>query len=581
VSFFEYFKGEGLLPGLEERIRLARGSGEVDLLLTNCKLVNVLSGAIHPASIAVAGDTVVGIDGEYGARETLDLGGRYVAPGFADAHVHLESSMVSVAGFAEAVVPRGVTMVFTDCHEIANVLGLEGIRYMIESAAEAPIDLFVMLPPCVPATPLETSGAVLEAEDLEPMVGEPRVIGLGELMNFPGTIGGDPKILAKLALFPRGPVDGHAPGLSGNELSAYIAAGPDSDHECTSIGEATEKMRKGMYVFMREGTGARNLVDLLPLVNAENSPRLCLCTDDRHPGDLLERGSIDSMIGTAIGSGVSPVTAIQMATINPARRFGLRGRGAVAVGYLADMVVLDDLASAGVDMVFKGGRLVAEGGKLTVPAGRGASVPASSFDVSGFSSERLRIPASAAKARVIGLVPDQIVTQSLLLDVPAEKGEAVQDTGQDILKLAVVERHGGTGNVGLGFVKGFGLERGAIASSVAHDSHNIVAVGASDEDMAAAVEKIVEMGGGQVVAAAGEVRASVSLPIAGLMSRLPLPDVVKETQKLRDASAELGCRVADPFMTMSFLALPVIPELKLTDRGLVDVGRFEIVPLFA
>ena len=527
------------MAGLEERIKLARGSGKVDLLLTNCKLVNVLSGTIHPASIAVVGDTVVGIDGEYSARETLDIGGRYVAPGFADAHVHLESSMVSVAGFAEAVVPRGVTTVFTDCHEIANVMGLEGIRYIINSAADIPMDVFVLLPPCVPATPLETSGAVLEAEDLESMMGEPRVIGLGELMNFPGTIAGDPKILAKLALFPDGPVDGHAPGLSGNDLSAYIAAGPDSDHECTSLDEAGEKLRKGMYVFMREGTGARNLLDLLPLVNAENSPRLCLCTDDRHPADLLARGSIDSMIGTAIGNGISPVTAIQMATINTARRFGLRGRGALAVGYRADMVVMSGLDSVSVDMVFKDGRMVAQGGELAVPAGRGTGMPPTSFGVAGFSRDRLRIQASAGKARVIGLVPDQIVTQSLLLDVPSEKGEAVPDIGRDILKIAVVERHRGTGNVGLGFVRGFGLERGAIASSVAHDSHNIVAVGTSDGDIAAAVERIIAMGGGQVVAAAGEVRASVSLPIAGLMSPLALPDVAKDIEKLHAASAEL------------------------------------------
>ncbi|MBK5092511.1 MAG: adenine deaminase [Actinobacteria bacterium] len=570
----------GLLSGLEERIKLARGAGEVDLLLTNCRLVNVLLGTIHPASIAVAGDTIVGIDGEYSARETVDIGGRYVAPGFADAHVHLESSMVSVPGFAEAVVPRGVTTVFTDCHEIANVMGLEGIRYMIESATGLPIDVFIMLPPCVPATPLETSGAVLEAGDLELMTGEPGVIGLGELMNFPGTIAGDPRILAKLALFPGGPVDGHAPGLSGNDLSAYIAAGPESDHECTTVEEATEKLQKGMYVFMREGTGARNLLDLLPVLNSENSSRLCLCTDDRHPADLLQRGSIDSLITMAIGAGISTVTAIQMATINTARRFELRARGAVAVGYRADMVVVSDLASMSVDMVFKDGRLVAEGGELISTAGKGASIPPSSFDVAGFSKDRLRIPASAGKARVIGLVPDQIVTQSLLLDAPSEKGDAVPDTGQDILKLAVVERHSGTGNVGLGFVRGFGLERGAMASSVAHDSHNIVVAGTSDEDMAAAVEKVIEMGGGQVVVAAGEVRASVSLPVAGLMSPLPLSDVAIEVEKLQKAAADLGCRVTDPFMTMGFLALPVIPELKLTDRGLVDVGRFEIVPLF-
>jgi adenine deaminase len=566
--------------GLEDRIRLARGGGEVDLLLTNCRLVNVLSGTVHPASIAVAGDTIVGIDGEYSARQTVDIGGRYVAPSFADAHVHLESSMVNVPGFAEAVVPRGVTTVFTDCHEIANVMGLEGIRFMIESASDSPIDVYVMLPPCVPATPLETSGAVLEAADLEQMIGEPGVIGLGELMNFPGTIAGDPGIVAKLGLFPDGPVDGHAPGLSGNDLSAYIAAGPDSDHECTTAGEAHEKLQKGMYVFMREGTGARNLLHLLPVASAENSPRLCLCTDDRHPADLLERGSVDSMVGTAIGAGVSPVTAVQMATINTARRFRLGRRGAVAVGYRADMVVLNDLDTVGVEMVFKGGRLVAEGGKLVVPSGQGASVPPSTFDVSGFGKDRLRIPATGGRARVIGLVPDQIVTESLLLDVPYDNGEAHTDIERDILKIAVVERHCGTGNVGLGFVKGFGLSSGAMASSVAHDSHNIVAVGVSDEDMAAAVEHVAGMGGGQVVVAAGEMKASVSLSIAGLMSPLSLREVARDIERLNSAAAGLGCRVADPFMTMSFLALPVIPQLKLTDRGLVDVGRFEVVPLF-
>lgn len=564
---------------LREKIKFARGDGEVDVLITNCRLVNVLSGRVHPATVAVVGDTIVGLDADYSARSRIDLGGRYLAPGLMDAHVHLESSMVSVSQFARTVLPRGTTTVFTDTHEIANVMGIDGTRYMMDCAAAVPLDVFVMLPPCVPATPLETSGAVLEAGDLAPLVDEPSVLGLGELMNFPGTVAADPGVLAKLALFPGGPVDGHAPGLSGRDLCAYIAAGPDSDHECTQTVEAEEKLQRGMYLFLREGTGARNLIDLLPVVNASNSYRCCLCTDDRHPGDLLERGHIDSMLRMAVGAGVSPVTAIQMATRNTAARFGLSGRGAVAVGYRADMVVFDDLEQFNVVTVFKDGRVVARGGKPTFEAERDMALPPSTFNVSGFSVDRLRVTASAAAARVIGLVPGQIVTRSLLLKLPEREGLAVPDTGSDILKIAVVERHHGTGNVGVGFVSGFGITSGALASSFAHDSHNVIVVGASDEDMAAAVERVIGMGGGQVVVAGGKVTAEVALPIAGLMSPLSLEEVASGVAGLNGAAAKLGCSLGDPFMTMSFLALPVIPELKLTDRGLVDVGKFEIVPL--
>ncbi|PKQ27475.1 MAG: adenine deaminase [Candidatus Anoxymicrobium japonicum] len=562
----------------DRMIKLARGEGKVDLLLTNCMLVNVLSGAVHPASVAVSGGVIAGIDRGYAARETIDLGGMYLAPGLMDAHIHLESSMLTVPEFARVVVPHGTTTVVTDCHEIANVMGAIGVRYMIESSRSVPLNVFVMLPSCVPATPLETSGAVLDARDLEALKGEPGVIGLGELMNFPGTIAGDPGVLAKLDLFEGMPIDGHAPGLSGMNLSAYIAASPDSDHECVTVAEAEEKLQKGMYVFLRQGTGAKNLLDLLPVANASNSRRCCLCVDDRHPAELLASGHIDSLLKLAVGAGVPAMTAIQMATLNTARRFRLPSLGALAPGYRADMVVFDDLKTLDVRMVFKDGKMVASAGALDVEIGK-APAPGSSFHVAEFGLDRLRL-SGKGNARVIGIVPGQIVTESLVADVQFEGGVAVPDVARDILKIAVVERHKGTGNVGVAFVRGFGLKSGALASSVAHDSHNIVVVGCSDDDMAVAVEKVIEMGGGQVVVAGGDVKASLALPLAGLMSPLPAADVAAQVEGLNTQAADLGCGLQDPFMTMSFLALPVIPSLKLTDRGLVNVETFDFVSPF-
>ena len=562
----------------ERIVRLARGADEVDLLLTNCFLVNVLSGRVHPASIAVAGGLVVGLDRGYSARETVDLGGRFVAPGLMDAHIHLESSMLTVPEFARAVLPHGTTTVVTDCHEIANVMGASGIEYMIDSAREATIDVFVMLPSCVPATPLETSGAVLDADALGPLKALPEVIGLGEMMNFPGTIAGDPGVLAKLALFEGMPVDGHAPGLTGPDLAAYVIAGPDSDHECVTPLEAEEKLQKGMYLFLRQGTSARNLLDLLPAVNAANSGRCCLCVDDKHPDELIESGHIDELVRMAVGAGVSPLTAIQMATINTARRFGLSGLGAVAPGYRADMVVFDDLESLQVTEVFKAGRRVAAGGELTAKMGKAPDAGAT-FHVSGFGKDRLRL-AGKGRARVIGVIPGQLVTESLLEQVDFEEEAALTDLARGILKIAVVERHRGTGNVGVSMVRGFGLTTGALASSVAHDSHNIVAVGTSDEEIAGAVERVIEMGGGQVVVRGGETLASLALPIAGLMSPEGAGEVAAKVRALNEAATGLGCAMEDPFMTMSFLALPVIPSLKLTDRGLVDVEAFDFVEPF-
>lgn len=552
----------------------------MDLLITNCRLVDVLAGKVTPASVAVDGGIVVGMDEGYAAKETVDLGGRYLAPGLLDAHVHIESSMLTVPGFASAVIPRGTTGVVTDCHEIANVMGLAGVRYMMESAVSSPMDVFVMLPSCVPATPFETSGAALGAGELAELAGHPLVLGLGELMNFPGAVSGAPDVLAKLELFEGRPVDGHAPGLTGKDLSAYIAAGPDSDHECAGPVEAAEKLRKGMYIFMREGTSARNLLALLPAVNPENSRRFCLCTDDRHPGDLFARGHIDSMLAMLVEAGVPPVTAVQMATINTARRFGLAGRGAVSIGYRADMVAFDDLEEFRAAIVFKAGARVAADGEMLVSPGGGPRVE-STFDVSGFGPERLELEAKGDRVRVIGVVPEQVMTDALVRDAVVRDGLAVADPGSDLLKVAVVERHRGTGNVAVSFVKGFGLKAGAIASSVAHDSHNVVAVGSEDGDIATAVRRVVEMGGGHVVSRGGEVREELALPIAGLMSPRPAVEVAAIVERLNSAAADLGCPLEDPFMTMSFLSLPVIPELKITDRGLFDVGRFDFVGRFA
>jgi len=561
-----------------ELMNCARGKAEVDTLLENCKLIDVLSGSIRDASVAISDGFIVGLDGKYRARKRIDLNGKFVASGLIDSHVHIESSLVSALEFARAVLVRGTTAIVTDLHEIANVMGVRGIRYIISAAKEIPLDFFIMLPSCVPATSLETSGATLEADDLRPLIHEPSVIGLGEVMNFPGTISQDPSVIAKIKLFEGKPIDGHAPGLTGEDLSAYILAGPESDHECTTPEEAFEKLGKGMYIYLREGTGARNVHDLLPLVNSENSSRFCLCTDDRSPFDLLNRGHVDSIVAMLIQAGISPVTAVQMATLNPARRFLLRGRGAIAPGYVADIIVVDDLEKFSVTEVFKDGRLVVEDGIYKEKSAVQQSLPQSTFRVKGFSIERLKV-AEGERFRVIGVVPGQIVTESNIAKLPSEDGFAIQDTANDILKVAVVERHHGTGNVGVGFVRGFGLKRGALASSVAHDSHNIVVVGASDEDMVRAVERVVELSGGQVVVADGKVHAELALPIAGLMSMLSIEDAQSKVEELKREASRLGCILEEPFMAMSFLALPVIPSLKITDKGLVDVGAFKIVEL--
>ena len=565
---------------ISKMIELARGDKKVDLVLKNARLINVFSGDIHLTNVAVHQDRIIGM-GDYQAKEQVDLKGKYLAPGFIDGHVHLESSMVTPAEFTRAVVPLGTTSVIIDPHEIANVMGLDGIRYMLEASQRLPLDVYIMLPSCVPSTHMETSGAELTSYDLSLLLGNERVLGLAEMMNFPGVISGDKQVLDKIRIARGKRIDGHAPGLGGKGLCAYIGAGIRSDHECTILEEAKEKLRLGMYIMVRQGTAARNLEDLLPLINSENSRNCFFVTDDRHPQDLLEEGHINFLVKKAVKLGLDPIKAIQMATINTAEYFRLADVGGIGPGYRADMVVLKDLENFEVEKVFKRGKLVAQNGKILPGKIKKERVTIrSSMNVDWMGLKGFDIPVQEGKVLVIEAVPGQIVTKKLIVSPRVEKGRVVADIKRDILKLAVVERHMASGNVGIGLVKGFGLKKGALASSVAHDSHNIVIIGTNDEDMMTAAIEVVRMKGGQVVVKEDEVIASLPLPLAGLMTDGSLEETEDKVKQLNRAATDLGCRLRDPFMTLSFLALPVIPELKLTDKGLVDVEKFQIVPLF-
>lgn len=566
---------------LKNLVRVARGLLEPDLVLKGGRVVNVLSGEIIRADVALYDGIVAGV-GRYDGPTTIDAEGDYIAPGFMDAHMHPESTLLSPAELARAVLPRGTTAIFADPHEIANVLGIDGIRYMLAASEGLPVDIYFLLPSCVPATHLETSGASLAAADLKVFRREKRVLGLAEMMNYPGVLGGGDAALEKLIAFRRGIRDGHAPLLSGRDLNAYIAAGIRSDHECTGRAEAEEKLRLGMHIMIREGTQAKNLKDLLPLVSFRNSRHCSLVTDDLHPHDLLRKGHLDHLINLATAEGVEPLEAIRMVTCNTARYFGLRDVGAVAPGYRADLLILSSLSPVRVRSVIKAGRTVFDEGSFA--DGEDAAARRSLMtvmNVGPFGREAFAVPGRAERIRVIGLIPDQILTEQLILEPTVRDGEIVSDIGRDILKLAVVERHRGTGGIGLGFVRGFGLKDGALASSVAHDSHNIIAVGCSDEDLFAAVKTVEAMNGGLAAVRNGEVLAGLPLPIAGLMSDRPLAEVARGWEELRRAAGDLGSVPAEPFMVLSFLALPVIPELKLTDQGLVDVNLFRHIPLFA
>jgi len=565
---------------LAKIIRVARGKMQPDLVLRNGKIVNVFSAEVYKADIAIWGGRIVGI-GPYKGKKEIDLAGGHVLPGLIDGHMHIESSMVKVQEFARSVVPRGTTSVICDPHEIANVHGLEGIHYILNSSKYSPVNIFVMLSSCVPATPFETSGANLRGFDLYPLLREKWVLGLGEVMNYPGVLLEDEGLLDKITMTQDKRIDGHAPGLTGRDLNAYVAAGVSSDHESTSVDEVIEKLRLGMHIMIREGSVTKNLRDLLPAVTTENLSRCFFVTDDRHPKDLLKKGHVDHMVRMAIKEGLDPVSAIRLATINTAQYFGLKDVGAIAPGYFADLVVVDDLKKFRARTVFKNGRVVAEDGEMVVGRPRLPAITLrSSINIKWLKPEDFDIPAEGRSARVINLVPDQIITRASVEPAKVVDGLVAADTERDILPIAVVERHLASGNIGHGLVHGFGLKKGAIASSVCHDSHNIAVVGTSREDMMAAVIEISKMRGGLSVVRDGKLVAGLPLPIAGLMSEKTLPEVVEGLSKVCAAARRLGSALEDPFMALSFLALPVIPELKVTDKGLFDVKEFAFTNLF-
>jgi len=563
---------------LAQLISVAKGEVSADLILANAKVVNVFTGEVEPGNVAICGDSVAGVGDYHQAREVLDLEGKYLAPGLINGHTHLESSMLDVGQYARAVVPRGTLAIITDLHEIANVFGLDGIRYVLRCARRLPLELFLMAPSCVPATHLETSGARIGPQEIHQILRLQNCIGLGEMMNFPGVLGGDANVLSKIDLAGGRVIDGHAPGVRGKDLSAYIAAGIYSDHESVSLDEAREKLRQGMFVMIREGSSEKNLDTLLPLVTDKTYKRCFFVVDDRSCGDLLRDGDIDAVVRKAIGRGLDPVRAIQMATINTASYFRQYRLGAVAPGYLANLIAFSDLSSLQIDMVFYRGRLVAKDGKPLFPSYQPAGKKlTTTVNVKPFDIKALKLSASEETEPIIEVVPGQIITRKRVEKVKVVDGTIVPDVGRDILKLVVVERHKATGNIGLGLVTGFGLKRGALASSVAHDSHNILAVGTSDEDIFTVVREVERLQGGLVVAAGGKVLASLALPIAGLLSKEPLEAVVAKEEKLEQQAKDLGTTLPSPFSTLSFLALPVIPELRLTDLGLVDVNEFRLI----
>ncbi len=562
-------------------LAVARGEAEPDLVLANARVIDVFSGRVLEGDVALAEGRVAGV-GDYSGPRTEDLEGRYLAPGLIDAHVHLESSMVRPAEYARAVAPRGTTTVVSDPHEIANVVGAAGIRYLLEASEGLPLDVLVNLPSCVPASHLSTSGARLTAADLLPFLEHPRVLGLAEFMNVPGAVNAADDAVEKLLSFRGRPIDGHAPGVRGRTLAAYVAAGPWADHESVTPDEALEKVAAGLYVFLREGTAARNLEDLLPAVNPATAPRLAFCSDDRHPEELLGEGHVDHMLRRAVAGGVDPLLALRMATLSAAEAFGLRDRGAVSPGRWADLVAFDDLEEFAAHAVWFRGRKVAAEGRALFSGGPRVDEAAVRGTVAVDLAELdLAVPARNGRLRVIVAREGQLITDEARLAPRVEGGLAVADPARDLAKLAVLERHGNGSRRAVGFVRGLGLARGAIAGSVGHDSHNLTVAGMDDASMRTALEAVARAGGGYAAALGEEVLAVVPLPIAGLISDEPIERVRKEMDTLlRVTRARLGARSRDPFMQLAFLPLEVIPHLKLTDRGLVDVDRFELVGLW-
>lgn len=559
---------------LQRRMEVATGRQRADLVLKNATYVNVFSNELLVADIAVCDGVVAGI-GSYEGLQEIDMTGKIVCPGLIDSHIHLESSLVSPVEFARAVLPHGTTAVVTDPHEIANVMGVDGIRFLLQATRGLPLKVHFMLPSCVPATDFDEAGATLTQADLEPLYDDPRVIGLAEMMNAFGVTHNAPDVLDKIAAaqLHGKPIDGHAPGLSGNDLNAYAAAGIDSDHECATAAEGLEKLRRGQYIMIREGTAARNLQALAPLLQSQYAARCLFCTDDKHPSDLLEKGHMDAIVRAAIGYGADPIWAVRAASLHAAQRFGLTGRGAIAPGYCADFTVVDDLHSFQVEQVFCDGTAIYTNGVLCPLAAPAVEKNLQdralhTFQVAPLQPEQFRTQGDLA---VMGMVPGQIIT------VDAGRADRV-DTAKDILKIAVIERHHGTGHIGLGYIQGYGLKHGAVATSISHDSHNIIVVGANDADMAAAANRIVQQGGGITVVKDGEAVGNVVLELAGLMSQSDLVTVNRNLEDAKAAAHTLGVSAGiDPFMTLSFMSLPVIPSVRLCTRGMMDVATQQYI----
>lgn len=563
-------------------MKIARGEEKASLVLKNCQVVNVLNGQIEKGDVAIENGLIVGV-GDYDGHKEVDLEWKYICPGFIDGHVHIESSMLTPSQFSRLVMPKGTTTVIADPHEIANVCGLDGIDYMLNASGPLPLDVYIMLPSCVPSTDFEVTGAILLADDLRKLKDRENVLGLGEMMNYPGVILGNKTVHDKLDMMSDRHIDGHAPTVTGKDLNAYISAGVKTDHECTTKEELLEKVGKGMYVHIREGSATRNLDTLLQGVTDSNSRRLMFCTDDKQPMDILNEGHIDHNVRRAIELGLSPITAIQMATLNTAECYSLRQKGAIAPGYEADLLVLSDLESITVEQVYKKGQLVADDGSPLFEAN--PLIDQRVLDTVRIDSPEtvnLNMLVESGIAKVISLIDHSIVTNSVVRKIDTQDGNFVHNDKLDILKLAVIERHKNTGNVGLGLVEGYGLIHGAVGLTIAHDSHNIIVIGDNDQDMRLAIQTLKEQKGGMAICMDGTVLDKLQLEVAGLMTDAPLDQVVTRMEDMNKLAMDMGVnKNIEPFMTLAFLALPVIPELKLTDKGLFDVGKFQFVDINA
>ncbi|MGB9750403.1 MAG: adenine deaminase [Caldisericia bacterium] len=568
--------------GLREKIEVAKEEKEGDIILKNVKIVNVFDNSIEESDIIIYENEIVGVGKYNKAREIYNLKGYYASPGLIDSHIHIESTSLTPGEFAKAVVPQGTLAVIADPHEIANVAGVRGIKYMLNASENLPMDIFFMLPSCVPSSPYENSGARLNIEHLYPFLSNERVLGLGEMMNYPGVLNYDTEVLKKLEYFKNKIIDGHAPFLLGNNLNAYITGGIKSDHECTNLPEAREKLKKGMYIMIREGSAARDLDALFPLIDSNTYPQILLCTDDRHPKDLINEGHINSILKKLVKKGLDPILSIRLATLNPARYFNLMKIGGIAPNYYANIVIFSDLINFEPILVFYKGNLVAKEGvsMFSYEKTKSEGGVKNTVNIKTLTYDKIKIKALKDYINVIGASSKSLITERYVLKAKIEDGYVVSDTKRDILKMVVVERHKATGNVGVGFVKGFKLKEGAIASSIAHDHHNIISIGTNDKDILLSISILESYGGGISITKNGKVLHILSLPYGGLMTDKSAKEVNEEYSKLLFIANKLGVELEDPFMTLSFMALPVIPHLKITDIGLVDTDNFKVISIF-